>query len=130
MSKIRFFENCVNWKIYFSQQLIKFTLNNPILSQKLSDSKYRILGTNSSKNEKPKNCTKTVLTPLFKELWAILGFVKFKNHISPPPQYSIDNPAVFCHFWGHKYTSKSIDFSIFGRHFRRIFDILSYRWVF
>ena len=35
-------------------------------------------------------------------------------------------PAIFCHFWGQKYTSKSIDFSIFGRDFGRNLDILPY----
>ena len=87
------------------------------------------------KNWKSKNGIKTALTPLFKELWAVFGFVKFKNQISPPQKNreSFDDlqifdwyPAIFCHFWGQKYTSKSIDFSIFGRDFRRILDILPY----
>ena len=30
---------------------------------------------------KPKNGVKTAPTPLFKELWAIFGFLKFKNQI-------------------------------------------------
>ena len=41
-------------------------------------------------------------------------------------KFSIENPAIFCHFWGQKYTSKSIDFSIFGRDFGRNLDILPY----
>ena len=40
--------------------------------------------------------------------------------------FSIENPVFFCHFWGQKYTSISIDFSIFGSEFERIFDILPY----
>ena len=46
-----------------------------------------------------------------------------KSHIPPSTKieknsrickFSIDNSAVFYHFWGHKYTSKSIDFPFFG----------------
>ena len=40
--------------------------------------------------------------------------------------FSIENPVIFHHFWVQKYTSISIDFSIFGRDFERIFDILPY----
>ena len=40
--------------------------------------------------------------------------------------FSIENPVIFCHFWGQKYTSISIDFSVFWRDFERIFDILPY----
>ena len=81
------------------------------------------------KNWKSKNGIKTALTPLFKELWADFGFVKFKNQIYPPQKNreSFDDlqifdwyPAIFCHFWGQKYTSKSINFSIFGRDFGRV----------
>ena len=35
-------------------------------------------------------------------------------------------PVIFCNFGGQKYTSISIDFSIFRRDFERIFDILPY----
>ena len=38
-------------------------------------------GQNVQKNWKSKNGVKTALTPLFKELWAIFGFLKFKNQI-------------------------------------------------
>ena len=41
-------------------------------------------------------------------------------------KFSIENPVIFCHFRGQKYTSKSIDFSIFGRDFGRILDILPF----
>ena len=84
---------------------------------------------------KSKNGVETALTPLFKELWAIFGFLKFKNQIPPPRKiektsaickFSIENPVIFCHFWGQKYTSKSIDFSIFRRDFGRNLDILPY----
>ena len=88
------------------------------------------------KNWKSKNGVKTALTPLFKELWAFFGFVKFKNQISPPPTknekilricyFSIENLAIFSPFWGQKYNSKSINFPIFGRDFGRILDILPY----
>ena len=36
-------------------------------------------------------------------------------------KFSIENPAIFCHFWGQKYNSKSINFFIFGRNFGRFF---------
>ena len=29
-------------------------------------------------------------------------------------KFTIENPAIFCHFWGKKCTSKSINFSFFG----------------
>ena len=41
-------------------------------------------------------------------------------------KFSIENPAIFCHFWGQKYNSKSINFFIFGRDFGRILGILPY----
>merc|ERR1712102_45017 len=41
-------------------------------------------------------------------------------------KFSIENLAIFCYFWGQKYTGKSNDFSIFGRDFGRNFDILPY----
>ena len=95
-----------------------------------------VSGKKVQKNWNSKNGFKAALTPLFKELWAIFSFVKFKNQISPPPRktekalgicrFSIENPAIFCHFRWQKYTCKSIDFSIFGRDFGRILDILSY----
>ena len=64
-------------------------------------------------------------------------FCKIQNSdISTPPtkiekasticKFSIENPVIFCHFWGKKYTSKSINFSIFGRDFGRNLDILPY----
>ena len=92
------------------------------------------------KNWKSKNGVKTALTPLFKELWAFFGFVKFKNQISPPTKnekilricyFSIENLAIFSPFWGQKYNSKSINFPSFGRDFGRILDIstLLYRWI-
>ena len=46
--------------------------------------KNRFSSQKVQKNWKSKNGVKTALTPLFKELWAIFGFVKFKNQISPP----------------------------------------------
>ena len=59
-----------------------------------------------------------------------------KSDIPSPPtkiekasticKFLIENPAIFCHFWGQKYTSKSIDFSIFERDFGRNLDILHY----
>ena len=41
-------------------------------------------------------------------------------------KFSIENPAIFCHFWDQKYNSKSINFPFFGRDFGRILDILPY----
>ena len=41
-------------------------------------------------------------------------------------KFSIENPAIFCHFWGQKYNSKSITFPIFEREFGLILDILPY----
>ena len=29
-------------------------------------------------------------------------------------KFSLENPAIFCHFWGQKYTNKSINFLFFG----------------
>ena len=45
---------------------------------------------------------------------------KFEK-ISRICKFSIENPAIFCHFWGQKYNSKSINFFIFGRDFGRFF---------
>ena len=51
-------------------------------------------------------------------------FCEIQKSDIPPPRkiekalvickFSIENPVIFCHFWGQKYTSKSIDFSISG----------------
>ena len=58
--------------------------------------------------------------PIFLEkIWKIKKTSRICN-------FSIENPVIFCHFWGQKYTSISIDFSVFWRDFERIFDILPY----
>ena len=61
--------------------LIAFLLQFWIFPQKNRFSSQKV-----QKNWKFKNGVKTALTPLFKELWAIFDFVKFKNQISPAPQ--------------------------------------------
>ena len=53
----------------FLVQFLIFSQKNWFSSQKVQ------------KNWKSKNGVKTALTPLFKELWAIFGFLKFKNRI-------------------------------------------------
>ena len=65
---------------------------------------------------KSKNGVKTALTPLFKDLWAVFSFVKFKNQISPQKnRKSFDDLQIFDRKSGH-----------FLRDFRRILDILLY----
>ena len=59
------------------------------------------------------------------ELIAIFCFVKFKKQISPQKnQKSFEDLLIFAgksgHFGGQKYTSTSINFSIFGRGFGRV----------
>ena len=103
------------------------------------------------KNWKSKNGVKTALTPLFKELWAIFDILKFKNQISPPQknQKNIEDLQIlkiryppqksrkrfedlqilhrkFGHFWGQKYTCKSINFSNFWMWFWTNFGYLPY----
>ena len=65
-------------------------------------------------------------------------FCEIQKSDTPPPhprkskkllvicKFLIENPAIFCHFWGQKYNSKSIDFFIFGRDFERILGILPF----
>ena len=127
----------------FKVQFLVFSPKNTFSRQKVQ------------KNWKSKNGVKTALTPLFKELWAIFDFLKFKNQISPPPEKSkkhrgfanfknqISPPQKsrksfedlqilyrksghFCHFWGQKYTCKSINFSNFWTWFWTNFGYLPY----
>ena len=59
-----------------------------------------------------------------------------ENNPPPPPRkiektlrickFLLENSAIFYHFWGQKYDSKSINFYIFWRDFGRIMDILPY----
>ena len=41
-------------------------------------------------------------------------------------KFTLEYPAIFCHFFDQKYTSKSMNFFIFGRAFGRVFGILPY----
>ena len=115
--------------IFFSSQFL-------IFPQKYTFSRQKV-----QKNWKSKNGVKTALTPLFKELWAIFDFVKLKNQISPPKKiekplricnFLMENPAIFCHFWDQKYTSKSIDISNFWTWFWTNFGYFTqlYWWPF
>ena len=65
--------------IFYPIILMSFLIKFLIFSPKNRFSRQKV-----QKNWKSKNGVKTALTPLFKELWAIFGFVKFKNQISPP----------------------------------------------
>ena len=64
-------------------------------------------------------------------------FCEIQQSDIPPPhqknrkklricKFSIENTAIFCHFWAQKYTSKSTDFSIFELDIGRLLDILPY----
>ena len=73
--------------------LVKFWIFSP---------KNRFSSQKVQKNWKSKNGVKTALTPLFKELWAIFGFVKFKNQISPHKnRKSFDDLQIFNRKSGH-----------------------------
>ena len=71
---------CV-WQAFYKRGKIDVEMQGNIGASWEGKSRKRILWSKSLKNLNSKNDVKTALTPLFKELWAISGFLKFKNQI-------------------------------------------------
>ena len=85
-SSLFIIEFTIDWLLFFGILFLVFYPENGFSVQK------------AKKNWKSKNGVKTALTPLFKELWTIFGFVKFKNQISPPPPEKSKKIRWFANF--------------------------------